>query len=463
MNKFPAALKLLALILVLVIITSLCPPMEARADAPTAYTFPTIANTGAIVSNGGTSFSQALDVSGIPASKYLFYTVSANYTGGAGAWSSMINMKFTNGSSTTYIRNTNSNYGSDNSSASTTLYWIGVLEREYTGGTNLTVYFTDVDTSGTYTSSLANVVITIYPSPTTSTTFASFNTDTITSPGSGTGTPYNKSLDVSHVPGCSYLFITVVADWTNVSSDAHSSTMTMGLNNGGSTVYYSQINARQGGLDTTANTTLYWTGMFQREYTGGSPLNITFNDPATAGVYSSSLQNVIVSIYPSPTPPKVFDTFTTSAIAGDGTHYVHSLDVSGMAADNYLFFTMVANYKKLTGDPWSADILMSLNNGSGITYNSQAALQGHLSSAADTTIYWAGSFPRAYTGGNPLQIEFWDGYGGASFTSRLENVVITLYRGAGTGATAIHLTNLTASNENSPFMQAWQLLVGLLR
>lgn len=463
MHKDSILYKALALLLISLILINLYPTVAVKADAPTAYTFSTIASTGAIVSNGGTSFSQALDVSAIPANQYVFYTVVADYSTSDDAWSSMMNLRFSDGGSTIYIKNINASQGSNNNNTNTTLYWTGVFERQYTGGDNLTIHFTDLDTSGTYTSYLSNVVITLYPSPTTSTTFSSFNTGTISSPGSGSNTPYNKSLDVSHVPDCGYLFYTVIADWTAISPDAHSAQMTMGLNNGGSIVYYPPITARQGGSESSANTTLYWTGMFQREYTGGSPLNITFNDPSTADVYSSSLQNVSVSIYPSPTPPKVFDTFTTTPITGDGTHFIKSLDVTGMAADEYLFLTITANYKMLSGEPYSSDIQMSLNNGAGITYYSQGASQGQLSEVTDTTLYWTGLLSRKYTGGGALQIDFWDSYGGVTYTSQLENVVITIYRAAGTGATAIQLTGLKASNENIPFFRTWQFLMDVFR
>jgi hypothetical protein len=54
-----------------------------------------------------------------------------------------------------------------------------------------------------------------------------------------------------------------------------------------------------------------------------------------------------------------------------------------------------------------------------------------------------------YPGGGNLTIEFLDTYTdpGGPYTSSLENVTVTIFRGSGTGVTAIHLEKLTATNQ----------------
>jgi len=462
MYKIPVYVKIIAILLVLFIIGSVIPPQEVKADAPTAYTFTTFNTT--TITAGGAAYSKSLDISAVPADDFLFFTVVADYKHGTpnSAWSSFMNLKLTDGASTTFISNRSASQGALTSESDTTLYWSGILEREYTGGGSLTVQFTDLDTTvgGPYTSSLENVVVTIYPSPTTSTTFTSFNTTTITSGGAA----YTQSLDVSHVPPDGYLFFTVVADWVHgTPSSAWSMTMNIQLTNGATTVYCPQSTARQGALDSETDTTLYWSGILDREYTGGGNLTVRFidTDTTSGGPYTSSLQNVTVSIYPSPTPPKTFDTFTTLEITGGGAASSNVLDVSGLAADDYLYFTVVGDFKGGSNPAWSSTIMMALNNGAGITYFSQSASQGALASVADTTLYWSGVFQRKYTGGGNLTIQFWDTYNDASgpYTSHLENVTVKIYRGAGTGVTAVHLTDLNASTvkDYMPF-----ILVGLV-
>lgn len=454
MYKFPAYVKIIAILLVLFIMGSVIPPQEVKADAPTAYTFTTF-NTTTITSNGVAPFSLALNTTGMPANDYLFFTVVADYKTGGSAWSSFMTLNFTDGASTTYYQKNGASQGALTSASNATLYWSGILEREYTGGGNLTIQFTDGDTSGAYTSSLENVVVTIYPAPTTSTTFASFGTGTITS---GDGVGFTKSLDFSSLP-YGYLFFTIVADWSPVaSSDAWSQSMKMGFYDG-STVFFPQYSARQGAANNNTATTLYWSGIFQREYTGGGNLTIKFidNDP---GSYTSQLTNVTVSIYPSPTLPKTFTTFTTDTIT-DGGAYTHSLDVTGLAADDYLFFTVVADFKGISNPPSSNNVNLTLTNGSGVTFfGPQAASQGSASSAADTTLYWSGYFQRKYTGGGNLTIQFSViEYPSETVTCRLENVKVTIYRGAGTGVTAVQLNDLKASTVKGylPF-----ILVGLV-
>jgi len=169
---------------------------HTAAGAPT--TFATF-NTGTIT-GGGAAFTRSLDVSGLPAStEYLFVRVTADFVASAApnnAYSSTMQMELNNGGSTVYWAASSADYGAFGTSDSTTLRWVGVLTKaSYQSGGNLTVKFQDIytDSSGPYSSQLNNVTVTIYPASTPSTTFATFNTGTIT----GGGAAFTRSLDVS--------------------------------------------------------------------------------------------------------------------------------------------------------------------------------------------------------------------------------------------------------------------------
>ncbi len=450
MKKYPMFSKLSRIFWVVILLTSITPLMSARADAPTAYAFPTF-NTATITAKGAI-YSHPLDVSSVPTSDFLFFTVSADYKHGtpASGWSDFMNLEITNGGSITYTTAVIASQGRLRSEADTTLYWSGVFNREYNGGGNITLNFFDTDGSagGPYTSSLENVALTIYPSSTTSTSFTPFNTGTITA----SGAEYTKSIDVSHVPPAGYLFFTVVADWVHGSpSSSRSSSMGMQFTDGASIYYFPEMHPKQGGFENAADTTLYWTGILDREYTGGGNLTVKFRDTYSnsGGPYTSSLQNVIVSIYPSPTIPKTWDAFTTPDITGGEAGYTRSLDVSGLAGNDYLLYTVVADYKEGTNNAYSNTMWMEFNNGASTVYCSKTATQGAIMGVSDTTLYWSGVFDRKYTGGGNLSIRFWDQYTDihGPFVTHLENVRVSIFRGAGTGVTAVHLTGLDARSD----------------
>ncbi len=365
-------------------------------------------------------------------------------------WSFYVYLEITNGATVIYYPKSVASQGAVQNATDTTLYWTGILAREYVGGGNLTINFYDTYSGGgaTYTSSMENVVVKIYPSPITSTTFASFNTGTIASGGPG----ITHSLDVSHVPPDPYLFYTVSGDWVHGSPDSEwSSYIDMQINNGASTIYYPQGGAQVGASNSITDTTLYWAGIFDREYTGGGNLTIKFIDRYTGGgtTYTSSLNNVSVSIYPSPTVPKRFDTFTTPDITRGSAGYTKTLDVSGLAGDDYLFYTVVADFKTGVEPANSNGYTMTLNNGASIIYDAAEPLQGALSTSADTTLYWSGVMERKYVGGGNLSINFQDAStdGAGTLNSHLENVRVSIFRGAGTGVTAVELTGLAARSD----------------
>jgi hypothetical protein len=447
MKQHPVFSILPKIVMAVILIMGCMPVLVAQADAPTAYTFSAFNTTTFF--NEGAPATKSLEVSGVPAADYLFFTVVGDFKHGTpnSEWSNYVYLEITNGASIIFYPQSKASQGALQSDTDTTLYWSGVLFREYTGGGNLSINFydTDTETGGPYTCTMENVVVKIYPSPITSTTFASFNTGTMTSGGAAV----SQSLDVSHVPPDGYLFYTVSADWVHGSpNSAWSNSMKLQINNGASTVYYSQNPARSGALESDADTTLYWSGPFDREYTGGGNLTIKFidTDTSSGGPFTSSLQNVTVSIYPSPTIPKTFTSFNTPDITGGGAGYTQALDISGLAADDYLFYTVVADYKDGVKPAWSSTMEMQFNDGASIFYCGKIATQGTIQAAGDTTLYWSGVFDRKYTGGGNLSIKFQDPSTDENgpYNSHLENVRVSIFRGAGTGVTAVDLTSLAA-------------------
>ncbi|MCU0521799.1 MAG: hypothetical protein MUF84_14040 [Anaerolineae bacterium] len=118
------------------------------------------------ITGGAPALTTALDVSGLPASDYLFYVVTADFVPGANpAWSETLQMQLSNGSGTTYTGMSGATTGWAQNSLPTTLIWTGVMHRAYTGGGTLSIHLRDAftDAGGPYASDLNNVTVTIYP------------------------------------------------------------------------------------------------------------------------------------------------------------------------------------------------------------------------------------------------------------------------------------------------------------
>ena len=418
--------------------SSTIPNYKNLASTSGSYTFASF-NTGTIT-GGGSAYTKSLDVSSLPTSEYLFVRVTADYAPGTSphdGYSSTMKMMLSNGSTTTYWDSSTATVGVLPAAGSTSLSWVGMLRKNsYIGGQNLTVSFKDsfTDASGPYTSALNNVSITIYPSPTPSHTFASFNTGTIT----GGGSAYTKSLDVSSLPTSEYLFVRVTADYAPGTSphDGYSSTMKMMLSNGSTTTYWDSSTATVGVLPAAGSTSLAWVGMLRKNsYIGGQNLTVSFKDSFTdaSGPYTSALNNVSITIYPSPTPSHTFASFNTGTITGGGSAYTKSLDVSSLPTSEYLFVRVTADYAPGTSphDGYSSTMKMMLSNGSTTTYwDSSTATVGVLPAAGSTSLSWVGMLRKnSYIGGQNLTISFKDSFTDASgpYTSALNNVSITIY------------------------------------
>ncbi len=408
------------------------PQTVLAANSRTFATF----NTGTIT-GGGVAFTRSLDVSGLPASEYLMYSVSADYVPGTApndAYSSTMQMELNNGGGTVFKEATTANIGVLPAGGSTALRWTGIMTRTYGGGGPLTIRFADpfTDASGPYTSSLSNVVVTIYPAPLPIKSFATFNTGTIT----GGGAAFSRSLDVSGLPNAEYLMYSVSADYVpgTAPNDGYSNTMQMELNNGGATVFKEATTANIGVLPAGGSTALRWTGIMTRTYGGGGPLTIRFADPFTDanGPYTSSLNNVVVTIYPAPLPIKSFATFNTGTITGGGAAFIRSLDVSGLPNAEYLMYSVSADYVPGTApnDGYSSTMQMELNNGGATVFKEATTANiGVLPAGGSTALRWTGIMTRTYGGGGTLTIRFADPFTDASgpYTSSLNNVVVTIY------------------------------------
>ena len=393
-----------------------------------------------IITGGAAAYTKALTVSGLSADEYLFYNITCDYTSSAfphEAWSSTMKMGLTNGSTVFYLDTMTANYGAVSAAASTTLRWVGILPKSYTGGQSLTVIFKDsfTDASGPYSSTVNNVSITIYTAPVPKTVFATFSPGTIT----GGSAPYTKSLAVSGLLNANYLFYSVTADYASgdVPHDAWSNSMKMGLTNGSTTFYLDTAQANYGILPAGGTTSLKWTGIMTNPYPGTTNLTVMFRDffTDTSGPYTSTLTNVVVTIYPAPTPVKTFAAFSSGTITGGGSTFTRSLDVSGMPSADYMFYRITGDYVGGTPpqDAYSSTLKLGFTNGSSTFYlDTNSARYGVLSNGGNSTLKWTGVLPKNYTGGTALTVMIRDSYTDASgpYTSSLNNIVVTLYPAA---------------------------------
>ncbi len=225
---------------------------------------------------------------------YLIYQISADFIGtGNVAWSSTIEMELNNGGSEIFKDVGKATSGSLDSGNATTLHWTGVLNKKYIGGDNLTIRFFDSfnDASGPYTSNITNVVVTIAKANPHS--FPSFDAGTLTSGTTGVSVP----LTTTGVTG-DYLIYQISADFVGTGNVAWSSTIEMGLNDGGSEIFKNVGKATFGSQDNGNATTLNWIGVLNKKYVGGDDLTIRFFDSFHdgAGPYTSNITNVNIVI-----------------------------------------------------------------------------------------------------------------------------------------------------------------------
>jgi len=418
------------------------------------------------ITGGAAAVSQSMNVSGLSGT-YLFYVVTGDFVGGADpAWSNTIQMGITGGAGVEYKSLGYANAGAAASSANTTLKWTGVLFQPYSGGNTLNVQFADSydDASGTYTSTLNNVSVTIYVSPTPENSFSSFSSGTIT----GGAAAVSHSMNVSGLSG-TCLFYVLTGDFVGGADPAWSNTIQMGITGGAGVEYKSLGYANAGAAASDANTTLKWTGVLFQPYSGGNTLKIEFADSYddASGTYTSTLNNVSFSIYSEPAPEHTFASYSSGTITGGAAAVSQSQNVSGLTG-NYLFYVVTGDFVGGADPAWSNTIQMGITGGAGVEYKSLGyANAGAAANSDNTTLKWTGVLFHAYTGGNALNINFADSYDDASgtYTSTLNNVSVTLYsetsalvlsaaitssthiacNGAGTGSLTVTATDGTAN------------------
>ncbi len=378
------------------------------------------------VTSGTSGVSTSLSTSGLT-EDYLFYIVTADYVGSGAspAFSNTMNLELSNGSSTMHKSISHANTGALNNSNSTTLTWTGIMSHKYIGGGNLTArFYDDYNTSGPYTSSVTNIVITIYEA-TTPHVFSTYSAGTVTSGTSGVSTSLNTSGLTQD-----YLFYVVTADYVGSgASPAFSNTMNLELSNGSSTMHKSISHANTGGLNNSNSTTLTWTGIMSHKYTGGGNLTARFyDDYNTSGPYTSSVTNIVVTIYKA-TTPNAFSTYSAGTVTSGTTGVSTSLSTSGLTED-YLFYVVSADYVGSGGSPaFSNTMNLELSNGGSTIYKPIShANTGTLNNSNSTTLTWTGVLNQTYTGGGNLTARFYDDYNTSGpYTSSVTNVVVRIY------------------------------------
>ncbi len=436
--------------------------------AAESVTFPEF-DTG-VITGGGAAVTTALDVSGMPAMDYNIISVTANFVPGPSpndAYSQTIRMALTNADgSVSYWPLSGATMGvltggGTSAAGPTVLRWTGILPTDYAGGTPLTIRFSDTfnDASGPYTSELQDVSVTLHATPQPAHTFASFNTGPIT----GGGAAFTRSFSTAGLPDLEYFLFKVTADFVPGPSpnDAYSQTIQMELNNGGGTVHFPSSRANLGALAGPGATQLQWSGMLSPGYIGGDPLTIrildTFND--ASGPYTSQLNNVVVTIHPLPSPKRVFGPLTSGTITGGGAAVSIPLDTASLPATEYVHVHVAGTFNATNGtDAWSETMRMSL--GGATEYRPfLKADSGFLSSSASTTLRWSGVLPRAYLGGDDLNLLFRDTFTDSSgpYTSTMSNVVVTLYPAYTRSAEIVSLERADATPANAATVN-WSLV-----
>ncbi len=396
--------------------------------AATSHTYNSF-NTSQIT-GGAAALDYNLGAPGTSSDSYLFFTVTADFVPGVpdanSEWSNQIELQITNGS-TTYFPLTTPSTGAVGTTAAVSITWSGVLGAAFAGNQNLHALF--YDPNSPYHSSLNNVVVTVYPAPQPSVSFASFGTGTIT----GGSSAFSKSLDISSTTNRDYIFYEVTADFnpgTPSSNSEYSALINMSMTNGSSTTYVAESTPNMGGSQDANATTVHWFGMFQRPFVGGggNNLKILFRDPNSP--YTSSLSNVQVTIFPAPAPKQTISIGSSGTINGGATTS-HTITTSGLPDTQFLFYTLSANF--VPGTPsassaFSVETYLNLTNGSSLQYTSAGpAMQGASQDANATTLYWNGLLGQPYTGGGGLAYATSDLAAGFPTNSSLSNISLNLY------------------------------------
>ena len=262
-----------------------------------------------------------------------------------------------------------------------------------------------------------------------------FNVGTLT----GGGAAFTKSLDVSGLTNAEYLFVRVTANYASAAAphDAYASTLNLELYDGGSTVYWPSNTATFGAMAQDSTNTLIWSGLLPaNSYPGGTTWwsNSWYPYTDASGPYYSTVSNVVVTIYPAPTPKNTFAAFNVGTLTGGGAAFNQSLNVSGLPNDEYLFARVTATHTSGTPphDGWSSTLDLELYDGELMNFYwpSNTAPFGAMSQDGTSRLIWPGLLPvNSYQGGSNLTVKLVDPYTDASgpYYSAVSNVVVTIY------------------------------------
>ncbi len=271
-------------------------------------------NVGTLT-GGGPAFTNSPNVSGLPDLEYLFTRVTANYQSDTNPYDARpysMEMEMNDGGTNVFWPASTAGVGAVDEDYTNVIAWSGMFPQvSYQGGTNLDVLFMDDYYNGfdpSY-STMGNAVVTLYPAPEPSQTFASFNVGTLASSGPG----FTNSLNITNLPASEYLYVRVTADYqsgpTNLSGP---STMEMELSDGGTNIFWPASAPTVGAVNEPYTNVIAWAGIFpQTSYQGGTNLVIQFMDTNTYEFNSlySTMSNVVVTLYPAigvpPTPPQL--------------------------------------------------------------------------------------------------------------------------------------------------------------
>jgi hypothetical protein len=292
------------------------------------------------ITGGGAAITTALDISSTTNRDYVFYQVTADFNPGTPSanseFSALIEMSFTNGSSTTYAAESLPNIGGRQDAIATTISWFGMFQRPFVGGGGNSLKILFRDPNSPYTSSLTNVHVTIFPAPGPKQTLSIGSSGTING-----GATSSHTITTSSLPGTPFLFYTLSSNFvpgTPSASSAFSVETQLNLTNGSSLQYTAPTSAMQGATSDANATPLYWSGLLGQSYTGGNGLAYTTSDLNAGFPTNSSLSNITLNLYPAVDA----STYTISGSAGiagatlsytDGTAKTATADGSG----NYSF------------------------------------------------------------------------------------------------------------------------------
>ncbi|KAA5827683.1 T9SS type A sorting domain-containing protein [Algibacter amylolyticus] len=400
--------------------------LSATLVAAQTHTF-TSFNVGTVTS-GTTGTSVALPTAGVTGN-YLIYEISADFAGtgsGTTAWSEEIQMELNDGGTVIFSEVSKSTSGFMSNDSPTTLYWTGILNKAYVGGDNLTIRFFSSfnDALGPYTSNITNVNVNITEANPYA--IASFDVGTVTSGTAGTSVP----VTTTGITG-NYLIYQISADFagTGTGTTAWSEEIQMELNDGGTVIFSEVAKSTSGSMGNDSPTTLFWTGILNKEYVGGDNLTIrffsSFND--ALGPYTSNISNVNINI--AEANPYAFASFDVGTVTSGTTGTSVAVATTGVTGD-YLLYQISADFAG-TGSgttAWSEEIQMELNDGGTVIFKEVAkSTSGSMGSDSPTTLYWTGFLNKEYSGGDNLTIRFFSSYNvDGPYTSNISNVNVVL-------------------------------------